>query len=109
MRDECWWCHRKDVLWYVGGKCWCHRCLFDEYYDFDKAVNYALRNLDSFGERYPDGINWLWSWLREDGVPVASTRIEEYISENLGDYAEWVLTNPKVYPFEMLMEVAKEM
>ena len=109
LSNECWYCHRKDTLWFVNGKSWCNRCLFDEYYDFDKAVNYTIRNIDKFGDRYPDGLNWLWKWLKEDGVPVASTRLEEFVSENLGDYAEWVMTNPTIYPFEVIMEKVKEM
>ena len=106
--NECWYCHRQDTLWFVNGKSWCNRCLFDEYYDFDKAVNYTIRNIDRFSERYPDGFEWLMDWLKEEGVPVASTRLEEFISENLGDYSEWVMTNPTIYPFEMIMERVKE-
>lgn len=107
MNDGCWICHRTEDLSLVNGEWWCRRCLFDEFYDLDKGINYTLQHLDLF-DKYPDGVEALWNWLNK-GTPMISTRIEEFISENLEDFSEWVMSNPKIYPFEILMEKVKEM
>lgn len=86
---------------FVGGDWWCRSCLWAEFWNEDLALNYVIIHRDDFCERYPEGENALHRFLmtgeeREDNF------IEEFISENLEDYADWCMTNPVITKKEEL-------
>lgn len=100
-------CGRQGTtLFYVGGQDWCRSCLFDETYDFDKAVNYCLINQDKFADRYPEGYDKLWrSFCNGEELK----EVEMFCSDYICDYAEWVMSNPKVVPYSVILEKVRRM
>ena len=102
IADRCEHCGRAaDVLSFVGGDWWCRNCLWENFYDFDHAVNYCIVHQDDFCEAYPEGYDWLRRVLK-DGTNQGENHVEEFISENLEDFADWCMGNPVIVPFNKL-------
>lgn len=96
IADTCEHCGRvKNDLSFVGGDWWCRSCLWEAFYDIDHAVNYCITHMDPFCESYPDGYYWLLNLLKT-GEDQGEDHVEEFVSENLADYADWCMGNPVI-------------
>lgn len=107
--DECCCCGTSSLtLSFVGGQWWCRRCLFDKTYDFETAIVYCLINQDQFADDYPESFNDFWDMLAT-GEKRHLEAMENFVSDHLEDYAEWVMTNPEIVPFEIICEKARRL
>lgn len=110
--SQCNKCGRSENLSYVGGQWWCRNCLFEETFDLNKAIFYVLLNQDTFADRYPYGYSKLWDMFKDGDLRsyyITNSEIDEFISDHLEDYAEWVMTNPDVPTFDTLCEKVRRM
>lgn len=108
--DKCNRCGKNgtwETLYFIGGEWWCRSCMWAEY-TFDAAVNYILLNKEEFADAYPDGFEFLWDLLEGKDHDLADDRTEEFISDNLEDYVDWVLSNPTIVPVKELRKRWKE-
>ena len=107
--DTCEECGTTGVtLTVVGGKTYCRRCLFNKTYDFDKAVIYCLIHQDDFADFYPASINLFFDMLAS-GQRTYIEAMESFVSDFLEDYAEWVMSNPEIVPFEIVCEKVRRL
>jgi hypothetical protein len=96
IADRCESCGRvAENLTLIGSNWYCRGCLWEKFYDMDHAVNYCIINMDKFCERYPEGYYWLLNLLKT-GEDQGEDHVEEFVSENLADYADWVIGNPVI-------------
>ena len=110
--SECCNCGRSDNLSFVGGQWWCRNCLFEDTFDLSSAIVYTLRNQDTFADKYPHGYQLLWEMLKNGDIRsyyLTNSEIDEFISDHLEDYAEWVMTNPLIPSFEELCEKVRNL
>ena len=84
-----------DDLTLIGNNWYCRNCLWELFYDVDHAVNYCITHMDPFCEAYPEGYYWLMRLLKT-GKDQGENHVEEFISENLADYCDWVIGNPTI-------------
>lgn len=100
--DHCIQCGKnKREMSFVGGDWWCRDCLWKIFYQWDAAVNYCLLHREDFCEDYPEGENWMHRMLMT-GETDGESHVEEFISENLEDYCDWMMENPLIVPVEEL-------
>ena len=108
--DKCCRCGRSGSwtsLSFVNGEWWCRSCMWTQY-TYDSAINYILINKEDFADDYPDGFDYLWDLLEGKEHDKADDRTEEYISENLEDYVDWLMSNPTVIPVAEIKKRWKE-
>ena len=92
LSNSCAGCGAKYIdeqLWFVDGDWFCRECLWDRFYTFLGGSLYCVSRWDSFTERYPDGLDQLIHLFRQEQT-TGEDHIEEFVSENLEDYCDWI-------------------
>lgn len=111
--SECCNCGRSDVtLSLVGGQWWCRNCLFEDTYDFNHALVFTLTNQDEFAEKYPQGFEQLWEMLKKGDVRsfyLTNSEIDEFVSDHLEEYADWVMSNPIIPSLDDICERVRKL
>lgn len=80
----------EDQLLFVDGEYWCRSCLWDRFYTKIGGLFYCAYNWEQFMNQYPDGMDQLRQIFRKEPLTGAN-RLEEYVSENLEDYCDYIL------------------
>ena len=110
MEDKCGRCGRTSrwkAMYFIDGEWWCRDCMWQEY-SYDATVNFILLHKEDFSESYPEGFDYLWDVLEGKDHDREDDRIQEYISDRLEDYVEWVLGNPTIIPVKKIRARWKE-
>ena len=80
----------EDQLLFVDGEYWCRSCLWDRFYTKIGGLFYVAYNWDQFIDRYPDGEEQMKKIAKLEPI-TGNDRFEEYVSENLEDYCDFIL------------------
>lgn len=77
-------------LFFVDGEYFCRNCLWERFYTKLGGMYYCVHNWEQFMEKYPDGLAQIRHILRNEQT-TGDDHIEEYVSENLEDYCDFIL------------------
>lgn len=105
QRDgEPWYDNDKNLIYYDGDY-YCEDCLFDLIYNLERGVNFImLEGLEdefeamAYKERFYDLIRWDFDETRDWDV-------EDFIKENLEDFAHWLEERPAISTLQELHNI----